>query len=283
MNKRGKLLIMLVILGAGAGTTIIWLSTRSPVRGAAATPMSKDSYVDPLVSVNQKVRVAKTNDEKAVREMSDQIIGVLTPQIVPHFAKEKISAKLTRAEVSYRAGKAKGITEHDVVKMFDVLATKFSTPEYTKTSWMEVRTARIGLSAYMPDLISLTVSEVDLKSTKEDDQKKVLNPMSPAEAVAVSMHLLQQKMSNAAWQVSPQEFANDLHQAQVERWQKLRDQKLGDGQTAKADAEPKSKVRVKSNPKRDEVMRAIRASAVTMKPEELTGMADAALDVLGVK
>lgn len=277
MNKRTKLIAAALVLCA-AGGAIMWMSTQSAVKGAAAVMPKDDKYVDPFDKVNQKAKAAKKNDEKAVKELTEEIVDMLAPAAVPSFIKDKMKTRLARAEKNHRASKKDGISESNVVKMINELADKFGAPEYVKTDLLQVRVARIGLSAYMPDFVATEASE------PKQGERKTLGLMSPLEAMTVAMHLLQQKMSNEAWQLTPQEFATNLHRKQLERWQTRHNQKNGGEQIVNSETQPKTRLRSgKSNPKREAVRQAINRSATSMKPEDLTGLADVALDTLGIK
>ncbi|MCP9494379.1 MAG: hypothetical protein MSG64_07990 [Pyrinomonadaceae bacterium MAG19_C2-C3] len=278
MNKYAKLIAAALVLCAGGGV-VMWMSARSSVKGAAAVMPNDNTYVHPFDKINKKAKAAKNNKEESVKEMTDEIIDTLTLPRVPFFIKDKMKDRLARAEKNYRTGKKGGISEDGVVKMVNELAGKFNVPEYVKTNHFQVRTARVSLLASLPDL---TTTKTD-KLKKGD--KKILGLMSPAEAIAVSMYLLQQKMVNEAWQVTPEEFVANLHQKQLERWQAQRNQKSSAEQTGSFTANPKGefKLRGELRPKRDAVLQAIDSGAANMNPAELSGLADAALDILGVE
>lgn len=281
MSTRAKLMIVLFAVGVG-GAALSLIGTRSPIREVTAS-MREDLSLNPFFKINDKARTAKgSKDKKVIEDLATQVVYDLTPSFIPSFTRDKIKERVALAEAKHRDGKAKGITEQDVVKMFDELATRFSAPDYTRTSWLEVRAARLSLSAHVPDLVTLSSTEIDLKGTEKSDKKKVLSSMSPTEAVAVAMFLLHQKITNEAWQVTPQEFAANLHKKQMEMWQSRRDEKDGVKRAVNAGAEPKGRLRARSNPKQVEMMRMIRSAAVYMEPEKLTGAADAALNALGI-
>ncbi len=276
MNKHTKLIATLLVLCAGGGA-LVWASTRSDAKGESIS-MQNDAFINPFAKLNKKAQAAKNNDEKAVKELTDETVDTLAPAVVPSFIKDKMKDRLARAEKNHRANKKGGVSEGNVVNMINELVDKFGAPEYVKTDRLQVRVTRISLSAYIPDFVATEASK------PKQGEKKNLGLMSPLEAMAVAMDLLQQKMSNEAWQLSPQEFAANLHRKQLELWQARRNRKSSGEQTIDSETQPKTRLRSgKSNPKREVVRQAINRGATSMKPEDLTGLADVALDTLGIE
>jgi|GEM_PF-1419267 len=280
MNNRYLKLIALLLVCCGAITGLIW---RALIFRAHASPhvapssqSSKVTPVKPFERINQKAKAAKHSDQKADEELAFEVVSTLTPSQVPSFTKEALMERLARAETNHRAGRSRGIPEDNVVKMINELAGKFSAPEYAKTTPLEVRVARTGLMADMPNLIA------DKPIALKEKGKKTIGLMSPVEAFAVSMFVLRQKLVNEAWQVSPREFTDNLYRKKLERWHALRE-RAGSNQPTGGESKPQVKLVARSNPKKDEMVRVIADGAARMDSHELMGLADAALNTLGVE
>jgi hypothetical protein len=104
--------------------------------------------------------------------------------------------------------------------------------------------------------------------------------MSPLEATALTLFLLQQKTLNEAYQVSHKEFFENLHQKQVEKWGELRAKR--DGHAQGTDGQAPS-MNAKSNTRTEEMERAVKKAAAEMRPDDLLNLADSSLDTLGIK
>ncbi len=118
---------------------------------------------------------------------------MLAPKDVPAFTKNSMKDRLARAEMHYRATGEGGVPEENVAMMVNDLATKFGAPEYAKTDRDQARFLRVRMMADLPNFAG------------QDVKESSINPvMSPLEGTAVAMALLQQKLYNEEFQVTPE-------------------------------------------------------------------------------
>ncbi len=198
MNKRSRIvlsLLMLCVLAFGVG----WRSLQS-----ASTSGDSNMFSD----VEAAAKKAKNNDEQAIRELADAVFNYAAPMI-PAIASAGMKDRLVRAEIKYRNGH-KGVREEHIVKTVNDLADAIGAPDYAKSSRLQVRVLRVRLMGAFPSFIA---QERDEK--KKGLKKKVgetMNPeASPLEGAFIAMMMVQQKMLNADFQKTPEEFAATLN------------------------------------------------------------------------
>jgi hypothetical protein len=212
--------------------------------------------------------------------LTSEVFNTFAPTDVPSFAQEAMKDRVTRAEVSYRGGADKGISEVKVAKAVNELAEKFELPDYEKVSVAMVRTARMGLMLQLPNLI--TPGNPADKGQKKKKIGSISPFMSPLEATTLTLFLLQQKTLNEEFQVSHQEFYANIHEKQMQRWAKERARRDGASQTTD-ESEAGPSMQARSNTKTDDSRRAIKSAAERMNPDDLLNLADSSLDTLGLK
>lgn len=272
-----KLSVALLVFSVfGVGT--MWMGTGLSVQGQSASEQAGDSQVeDPFVSVDRKARAAKSDERNAVEELGSGVVNNFAPDDVPQPNRDAMIERLVRAELNYRQGKHKGILEHDVAKTVNELADKFGAPEYAKTRRDQVRTLRVSLMPNLPHLIDQEVIE-----GKKDKKKPVdteMNPyMTPLEAATVAMLMLQQKLVNEDYQVTPDEFADNLYKKKLAKWQAHRD---GATDATQTEQDKKPKLRgygIEVAGKEKEMRRKIDESTT-----DLSNLTDTSLDTLGIE
>jgi len=277
-RKRIKVSLVFFVLTAFICTGF-WLFRSASIQGNAASLPQDVQSGNPLAGLDRKARASRGTDPVAVNDVTSEVINTFAPSEVPPFTREAMKERVGRAELNYRQGVDKGISEVNVAKTVNELADKFALPDYAKVSVAMVRTSRIVLMLQLPSLIGQ-----DNPAEKQHKKKigsSINRSMSPLEATAVTLFLLQQKTLNEAFQVSHKEFFANLHQKQMEKWQALRGQRDGAAQTTDAQAGPS--MQVQSNTKTDDTSRAIKRAAEGMSPDVLLKLADSSLDTLGIK
>jgi hypothetical protein len=277
MNKRVKVGLLLIIFCALAGT-LFWRGTNSSAKVPSRQEQVQNAQSEnALARINSRAHAAKGGDERAVRDLTDDVVESFTPSEVPAFTKEMMKDRLARAEISYRQGKQKGISERDVTKTVNQLADQFGAPEYGKTNSGQVRALRVSMMSGIPNLISPGTPKIKAGRAS-------LSDMSPAEAVSVTLLMVDQKMHNEAYQVTPQEFAENLRQKHREQWEAQRAEKSNNGQGHNAEGPRLITGNTSdSKSKRDEMRDAITRGSKNMKAEKLMSLADKTLDKLGIE
>jgi hypothetical protein len=279
ITKRTKVGLVLFLL-VGLTSSALWLAKSPSVEGHAPSVSQNIEREGPLAGLNRKARASKGTDPIAIKDLTREVVTTFATTDLPAFTQEGVTERVARAELGYRHGVEKGISEVRVAKTVNELADKFALPDYAKVSVAMVRTTRVILMLQVPDLIAQ-----DNPAEKKNKKRKIgssISPfMSPLEATALTLFLLQQKTLNEAYQVSHKEFYANLHQKQVEKWEQLRAQRDG---TAQSIADPQApSMNVKSHTKTEEISRAVKKAAAEMRPDDLLNLADSSLDTLGIK
>lgn len=264
MNRNMKLaLYLLVFLPLGAG--LIWFNAGSPVKGES-TPSSQSGKQGqgPLSQLNEKAKAAKGGNYAAVRELVDEIFSTVPVEEPFTAALGEVKERLVRAEINYLKGEQEGIPEPNIICSLNPIAEKFKAPEYARTTQYEVRKLRMATLSLLPDLIANGRSD---ETNRPEQIGPSINPrMSPAEATFITLLLLQQKLTNSAYQVT--------HAERLSQWaEKYAKPKDGAKQTSKIDPSARA----------DEMQRVLNTGLAEMSPADLLSMAKSALDTLGVQ
>ncbi|MDQ3753311.1 MAG: hypothetical protein M3371_01095 [Acidobacteriota bacterium] len=205
INKRAKTILWLLSCCAlgGAG---LWLAVNSPARGRAQG-MQDDQYRNPyFASIDEKAQAANAGgDEQAIRELTDEVLRHIVKGEIPALILDPFRERLVKAELRYRRGETKGVTEIGIVRVVDDLAQKFSAPDYALTSEDEVKELRAGLRSDLPHFIGPQPPPPAGHSAGKETF--IQAPMSPLEAVYVTDFLLMQKRINEFYHLTRQERA----------------------------------------------------------------------------
>jgi hypothetical protein len=279
ISKRIKISVAFLSLTLFTSTAL-W-QVRSPSAHAIAPSVTTATtqMESPLSSLNRKAKATKHADPEAVRELTDEAFNAFTPADLPIFTQETMRERVARAEVSYRKGAVKGISEVRVAKTINELAEKLALPDYAKVSVAMVRTARVALMLELPNLIAQ--NSPGYKKQEKKIGSSINRSMSPLEATTLTLFLLQQKTHNEDFQFSHEEFYANLQQKQVQRWKEERARREGTSQTIDSHAGPAMQVR--ANQKTDEIRRSIEKAVTSMRPDDLLNLADSSLENLGIK
>lgn len=278
-KKRIKLSLTLFVLAAFV-CTVLWLTGSPSVQGHAPSKPQATQSENPLAELNRKAKASKGTDPLAIYDVTDGVVATFAPVELPFFTREAIKERIARAELNYRHGVDKGISEVKVAKAINELADKFELPTYAKVSVAMVRTARVLLMLQLPNLIGQ-----DNRADKKHTKKKIgssINPfMSPLEATTLTLFLLQQKKTNEAFQFSHKEFYENLHQKQMEKWTEL-GAKKDSGTREIVEPQTGPSMQGRSNEKTDAIRQGVKAGAAKMSPDALLHLADSSMDTLGI-
>jgi len=256
---------------------VLWLTKSPSVQGHAPSVPQDTQSGNPLAGLNRKAKASKGTEPTTVYDLTRDVIATFAPTDVPLFTQESMKERVGQAEVNYRQGADKGISEVNVAKTVNALADKFALPDYARVSVAMVRTTRMVLMLQLPGLIGQD-NPAD-KTHKKKIGSSINRAMSPLEATALTLFLLQQKTLNEAFQASHKEFYANLHQKQMEKWTALRAQRDGAAQ----DQEAGPSLQVRSNSKAEDTAQAIKRAAAGMSSDDLLNLADSSLDTLGIK
>ena len=124
----------------------------------------------------------------------------------------------------------------------------------------------MGLLTYLPALV-----DSEAKNSKREVGSSIDRSMSPLEAIYVTLLMLQQKQHNEEYQLLPSERAaaraNNI---------KVRQEASHHRQT-----EPQLILR-QPTPREEEIAQVIRHGLAKKNPDELMGLANKSLDILGI-
>jgi len=197
---RFSLLLCCALLG---GAT--WMASRDNVHGlsrdeaAAAARAAK-----PLASLNDKARAAKGGNEAAVRGLADEVFNQFELGSAPAGLADAVKDRLVRAEVNYRAGHGKGISDAAAARMVNRLAHEIGAPAFARTNVFELRRLKTGLLPYTSDFQSRPAGGVVGRRDANEPS------MSPLEATYFAALMIQQKRFNPEYQLSQEEWVS-LH------------------------------------------------------------------------
>jgi hypothetical protein len=147
---------------------------------------------------------AISEDANTVGAFVDDLLNFSHPYHVDSQVKPLIKNSLVQAEINYRHGANPGVGEADVVTAINRLADRFGVPEYARTSLKQVRYLRMSLAILSPQFMGTGMS------TPEGGQP-INSKMSPLQALHLATFLIDQKLVNPMYQVTPTDWDGSIH------------------------------------------------------------------------
>ena len=255
-----SLLLCCALLG---GAT--WFASMQTAHGTSQEEASAAARASkPLAQLNEKARAAKSGDEAAIRSLADEIFSQFSADQAPAGLADAIKDRLVRAEVNYRAGRGKGISDANAVQMVNRLAHEVGAPAFARTDVFEFRRLKMGLLPYTSNLQSRSADGVGRKNPNEAT-------MSPLEAAYFAVLLVQQKQGNPEYQLTHDE------------WVGLHSNGNGKGR-GQSNAKFRDKIRERqdSTVRSDELRRAFETGLTAKSPMQILELPAELLDTLGV-
>ena len=199
MSKRNSLLGVLFLSSALCVTAVLVFGDRR-ARGQD----TQNDQTDSVARINSKAELLNTGDESVIRDLADEVFASFDADLVPAEIKDSMKDRIVRAEVNYRSGHGKPVSEFGVVRMTNMLMKKLGAPAYAQTNVYEVRRLEMNFLPFLSKFIGK-------KPAGRNQGPKALgssfNPeMSPLEAVAIANLLFQQKRVNPVYQVTHDEW-----------------------------------------------------------------------------
>jgi hypothetical protein len=244
---------------------ILVLATLSAKVGVAPPPQenSSSNAQARFASFNSKARLAKSGDERAVRDLADEVFTEFGYSEVAGVL-SLFKDRLVRAEINYRRTGNGGIPERNVVRMLNGLTKELGAPDYARVSVHQVRYLRVNLLPVFPSFIGHS-------STRQSNRSIIDPEMSPLEATGLTLLLVTQKLANEDFQVTPEEWTARRHQKAVAKWEAHRN-----GIPAPMEESTEAVARVESG-RTKELKAAFLSRAVDILPS-----VDRSLEVLGI-
>jgi hypothetical protein len=147
---------------------------------------------EPYKRVNERAGAIKGADERAIRELADSVLQLITYDSLPSAIVSPFLERVSQAEVNFRSGSKAGIPEANIVRVIDQLAAELDAPKYARTDVDEVRDMRLSISQMMPNFIPRKPHGAGEESWA--GLSYTVDPlMSPLEAVYVTRFLIMQK------------------------------------------------------------------------------------------
>ena len=197
----GLLALLIGIVVVSGQMTVTTKSQTSPI-------LDKQTQVN---SLNNKGRLARNGDEKAIGDFADEVFNQFAPPEAAD-AFPLFKDRIVRAEINYRRTGKGGIQEKDVVITLNKLGMQLGTPDYAKVSLRQLRFLRLNALTAFPGLVGQPRDEQARKSLIDSE-------MSPVEAVGMALLLGNQKLANEDFQVTPSEWATKRQQKEVAKWE----------------------------------------------------------------
>jgi|SRR5579875_9017 len=189
-SRGGLILISLVCAGScmlGAGRT-----------DAQVRPMAKAN----TLSVEKKAIAARGNDPQAVAALVDEVLNV--PHFFPRLPASlgsMVKNRLVQAEILYRQGKKHGVQEQDIVDTLNGLVDQLGGPPYLKTTLSQVRVLRMWMAFSQPTFMGTGMARPDANIGES-----VNSAMAPVQAVSLIETLIDEKLNEPDFQVTPEEW-----------------------------------------------------------------------------
>jgi len=199
MSKRNSLLGVLFLSSALCVTAILIVGGRR-----ASSQDFQIDRADSIARINSKAELLNTADETVIRDLADEAFRSFDADLVPPEISDTIKERIVRAEVNYRRGYGKPVSEFGVVRMTNMLMKKLGAPAYAQTNVFEVRRLEMNFLPFLSKFIGK-------KPVGTSHGPKALgssfNPeMSPLESVVIANLLIQQKRVNPAYQLTQDEW-----------------------------------------------------------------------------
>jgi hypothetical protein len=192
--KMRHLILGMLVLGL---TVLNQVGAQQTLVNGGTQPMVTHQTLDAKYS-------AITEDANTVGSFVDDLLNFSHPYHVDSQVKPLIKDRLAQAEINYRHGANPGVEEADVVTAINRLSDRFHVPEYGKTSLKQVKYMRLSLAILSPQFMGAGMS------TPEGGQP-INSKMSPLQALHLATMLIDQKLVNPMYQVTPADWDGSIH------------------------------------------------------------------------
>jgi hypothetical protein len=148
-RMRHRKLFVLVLLSSALLVTALLVVGRR----ASGQDTAKETS-NSIARINEKATLLNTGDQTQVREVADEVFKAFDLDQVPDEVISETRDRLIAAEVRYRAGQGKPISEFGVVRMVNMLADSLGAPAYAKTNVFEVRRMEMNFIPWLGKFMS---------------------------------------------------------------------------------------------------------------------------------
>lgn len=248
-------------------------------QGNNSNPSNRPTYQNPWRPLEEKAKAAKSGDQGSIRALADQVFDQWNGFAqVPAELTDAVKDRLVRTEIDYRQGKREGVEERNIMDMTNAVAEKLGMPEYMKLNRREVRGMRLATLFFMPTFMGTGMTRKDMKVGD-----KINSSMSPLQAAELVTMVMQQKLINPEFQLTPADWTAREQENHLQRWQAYKQASASGGKSAMEQANKPSQADVSENPKRKEILDTIENARATMSLDDALQLANGALDTLGIE
>jgi len=173
--------------------------------------------------VEEKARLLQDNNQDTYRALADEIfkaahgfealtvIKGIGPTKIPASLDTVIKDRLVYAEMQYREGTGKGVTEQSIVNLSNMLAHEMNLPNYTRTNQAQVHFMRMALIRYNPTFMGYRAVQPAIKVGESMNEE-----LSPLQATHLLLEVLGHKLSDPTFQVAPEDW--ERYRERMEAW-----------------------------------------------------------------
>lgn len=268
-----RLLCLAVLFGAGLLQDNNQNTYRDVIESHGQTPTFKVH-----AKVEEKAGLLQDNNQDTFRALADEIFqanrgfGILSLTTgisvskIPASLDAVIKDRLVYAEMQYRQGRGRPVTEDQIIKLTNMLADEFGLPAYAHTNQSQVRSMRMFLMHYNPTLMGII-------PLGDEGGKSISDDLSPLQATHLLLEVIGHKLSDHTFQLAPGEEW-DQHQAKLKA---ERESVRKSGSTKVTYT-----VVAVNNTRAAEVNAAIGNHVKTMSPVEALSLLETGFDTLGI-
>ncbi len=153
-------------------------------------------------TIENKAALVNPDDPDSVRALVNEVFNL--PRSFPRLpapVESAVKERLVQAEIRYRHGEKPGIQEQDIVDTVNSLVDGLGGPPYLKTTLSQVRVLRMRLALGQPIFMGTGVARPDVRVGES-----ISSAMGPMQAVNLSEWLIQEKITEPNFQVTPEEW-----------------------------------------------------------------------------
>lgn len=232
MRNHSWLLSATVLALLGITGTLSW-------RTAGAQQIATDqvrSFHSPWQVIDDAAKLENPADGDSVRALIEEILNFPhTFSLKLPVMHEIVEDRLVQAEINYRLGRNPGIQEKTVVEIANTLADRMKLPDYAYVTVHQVEVLRFGMEMSMPSFMG----EVSVQSDAAGAHANAA-VLSPAQATQILLVLIDQKLANPDYQLTPEEWEKTQYQPSMDRLLKYKEMR-DSGELAKV--KPHAEVR----------------------------------------
>jgi len=229
--------------------------------------------------VEETARLLQDYNQDTYRALVDEIFNAahgfeelnvlygIGPTRIPAPIDGAIKDRLVLAEMQYRQGTGKGVTEQSIVAFTNLLAEEMGLPAYARTSQAQVRDMRMTLISYNPTFMGYRVFGPDKKTGDSVNEE-----LSPLQATHLLLEVLGHKLSDPTFQVAPENW--EKYREKMEAWRQEALRRSG--------GKVQYKLLQMDSSKSAEVRNCVASRVKAMTPTEALSLLEKGLDSLGI-